>query len=571
MVKKIRDPIHGYIYLSDVEARAAADPLVLRLHNIHQNSFTYLTYPSTHNTRYPHSLGVLHVAGLMLNHGLINSSPPALTSLVAEIRTIVPQLPGVECIIQGIDKNANALESFLDEVPLDKLHEADSFYRSLYATTGMPAKEALLLKALAQGVRLAALLHDTGHPPYSHIVEYALQNSIPGYKDHESISTEIAQCVFRNCVEQLETAYYTDNGCKTAHQRFTQLSFLFALGILDKRVAPGLTGLRDSLFSGEVDPDRLDYVTRDINAAGISTLTYDLGRILDACEIGRVCPGKPFELRLTTGCLSAIELMFQARFHLYRWMIYHHDVVRRNLAIQRALDHLLDEAKMKGLPVRVVTLSEELMKRAGNIDGYFKFVDGCLQSYLYSVFDELKCHSSETANDIILFLNVVLFRKKDCLLSLWKRADQYYEFCNSVFNGSSSTPIVDFNRLLNDRYQKDFVHYGKKGRLKFAKHIEEVVNSALAPGKYFGLRGRRIFAYSFADFAAGPKDLLVWAGNVGIPANEISPSLASLTTAWLNSPQFMLYCEHPQGENPKDATIRARKDVSQIIKKALEQ
>ena len=44
--KVIRDPIHGFIHLSDLETAVLDSPLVQRLRYIHQNGFAYLVYPS---------------------------------------------------------------------------------------------------------------------------------------------------------------------------------------------------------------------------------------------------------------------------------------------------------------------------------------------------------------------------------------------------------------------------------------------------------------------------------------------------------------------------------------------
>ncbi|MBA2320857.1 MAG: hypothetical protein H0V89_06865, partial [Deltaproteobacteria bacterium] len=61
---EVRDPIHGAIGLSAAEANVADHPFVQRLRGITANGFSHLPFPGATHTRYAHSLGVMHLAGL---------------------------------------------------------------------------------------------------------------------------------------------------------------------------------------------------------------------------------------------------------------------------------------------------------------------------------------------------------------------------------------------------------------------------------------------------------------------------------------------------------------------------
>ena len=61
--KVIRDPIHGDIFLSELELRVIDTPEFQRLRRIKQLGMTYLVYPSANHTRFEHSIGALHLAG----------------------------------------------------------------------------------------------------------------------------------------------------------------------------------------------------------------------------------------------------------------------------------------------------------------------------------------------------------------------------------------------------------------------------------------------------------------------------------------------------------------------------
>jgi len=60
--KSVRDPLYGFIHLSEREAALIATPFMHRLTRIKQLAHTYLVYPSAVHTRFEHSLGVLHMA-----------------------------------------------------------------------------------------------------------------------------------------------------------------------------------------------------------------------------------------------------------------------------------------------------------------------------------------------------------------------------------------------------------------------------------------------------------------------------------------------------------------------------
>ncbi|MBU0762143.1 MAG: HD domain-containing protein [Candidatus Altiarchaeota archaeon] len=66
--KIIRDPIHGNIRLDDLATELMDTSYVQRLRNIKQNGFCYLVYPSMNSTRFEHSLGVYHLAGVLSSH-----------------------------------------------------------------------------------------------------------------------------------------------------------------------------------------------------------------------------------------------------------------------------------------------------------------------------------------------------------------------------------------------------------------------------------------------------------------------------------------------------------------------
>ncbi len=133
---EIRDPIHGFIHLSDMEKNIIDTEPFQRLRNIKQLGLTYYVYPGATHTRFEHSLGVMHTA----------------TQIVSSI---------------------------LDKHRMENLSE----YLGLIG-------KGYLEDRLKTTTRLAALLHDLGHPPLSHSSESLL------IKEHEEYSTEIIETYY---------------------------------------------------------------------------------------------------------------------------------------------------------------------------------------------------------------------------------------------------------------------------------------------------------------------------------------------------------------------------------------
>ncbi|MFP3164946.1 HD domain-containing protein [Acidianus ambivalens] len=72
-MKLIRDPIHGYIEISDKMNKIISDPYFQRLRYIKQTAMAYMVYPSMLHSRFEHSLGVMHLAREFARYVISNS------------------------------------------------------------------------------------------------------------------------------------------------------------------------------------------------------------------------------------------------------------------------------------------------------------------------------------------------------------------------------------------------------------------------------------------------------------------------------------------------------------------
>ena len=159
----------------------------------------------------------------------------------------------------------------------------------------------------------AALLHDLGHGPFSHVFE-----RVTGVH-HERLGQRV--------VLDPESE---------VHRILIQHDATLPERIVDLlRCRPRRT-LYCDVLSSQLDADRLDYLLRDNLQTGSGYGDYDLTWLLHALTVdpdsGR--------LAVTSKGVSAVEAYLQARYHMYR-NVYFHKVVRAaegmvKLALHRA-------------------------------------------------------------------------------------------------------------------------------------------------------------------------------------------------------------------------------------------
>ncbi|MGB8220051.1 MAG: HD domain-containing protein [Methanoregula sp.] len=62
--KIIKDPVHGYVEIDEEILPLLDSPAIQRLRYIRQLGFSYLVYPGANHTRFEHSVGTMHLAGV---------------------------------------------------------------------------------------------------------------------------------------------------------------------------------------------------------------------------------------------------------------------------------------------------------------------------------------------------------------------------------------------------------------------------------------------------------------------------------------------------------------------------
>ncbi len=280
---EIRDPIHKTIIIDEPERLVVDHPWIQRLRHIRQLGFVSLVYPGAVHDRFQHSLGVMHLAG-------------------QRFRRLIDERPK----------------------PLAGVEAADLEYGYRLA-------------------RLAGLLHDAGHAPFSHTAEVFLppvervllpadwyragQRPTGRQATHEDLSLAVVHgLVGEGCLDE-PTARDVAAVLSPAIRRSRRLSSLGSL-----------VGILRALVSGEVDADRCDYLLRDAHFAGVSYGTYDLTRLM-ATETVVDGPEGP-ELGLDVHGVHVLESLLMARYHMFLQVYFH--------KTPPAFEYYLDQAVAEG-------------------------------------------------------------------------------------------------------------------------------------------------------------------------------------------------------------------------------
>jgi len=227
-----------------------------RLRYIRQLALTYLVYPGAEHSRFAHSLGVMNFATRVFD------------TLLEKHRDLL----GWDQ--RRVDKNRQLL-------------------------------------------RLAALLHDVGHAPFSHASEELL-----GGRDHEPISSRI--------MGTKPVSDLLDRFDKVGITSKDVVEFFSA-----ESIDPDVAFLRE-IYSGEIDADKLDYLLRDSLYTGVHYGRFDFERLInslilieDPKDIGNNIVAIEF------GGLHALEGLVLARYFMFTQVYFH--------KIRRAFDHHLVE------------------------------------------------------------------------------------------------------------------------------------------------------------------------------------------------------------------------------------
>jgi len=294
--KYFRDPIHGSISFDKEREKLIIDLIntreFQRLRRIRQLGALFLTFHGAEHTRFTHSVGVAFLAKRIFD------------ALLA-----AGQIPGRR-----------------------------------------RAVERTRLVAIA-----AALLHDVGHGPFSHLYEKVFNE-----RRHEEWTRLIVR----------------DAGGETGR-------LLRRAGLVEEILAVYTHAYRPSfvadIVSSQLDADRLDYLLRDSFMTGVAYGRYDLEWILTNLRLAR--RGKDRDLRLAINGMKgyhAAEQFVIGRYLMYQQVYYHKTSRAAEQMIRTALQRLVDAHKETGgFPEPCPAPIRRLIQTGGNlpVEDYLRLDD----------------------------------------------------------------------------------------------------------------------------------------------------------------------------------------------------
>lgn len=223
-----------------------------------------------------------------------------------------------------------------------------------------------------EDIRLAALLHDVGHYPYSHLMEN-IDNitlteervntkkekqktvaSVPSpYPDHE----EVGRLIVTRQKDMLKAI-----GSKERAERIADI--FTRTGVNTPHIS--------RLVHSSLDLDRLDYLLRDSHSAGVPYGKIDINYILNNMKVS-----PKGMVGVTEKALPAAEHVLFARFFMHRTVYYHKTTFGIEVACKQLLKRLRDANKF-GIPS-----SGKAIRECVQTDRLGKFTDALVDNAIH--------------------------------------------------------------------------------------------------------------------------------------------------------------------------------------------
>jgi HD superfamily phosphohydrolase len=301
MIIEIMDPIYGLLKLNDVEREIIDTAEFQRLRRIKQLSSANFVYPSANHTRFEHSLGAMHLAGVMgevlTNKGYISS----------------------------------------DEI---------------------------------QKLRLAGLLHDVGHGPFSHLFEDAVSKK---YKtNHEEIGRRI---ITESSISDVIKKYGYDpvEVAQLANGIYPNNPFM------------------NAIIAGPLSADLMDYIQRDSYYTGAIYGRVNVMKIINSMHVYNN------QLCIEKDAVSAFEGMTIARYEMFKEVYFHKTSRAADVMLRHAIelyDNITSFADPKDLKhyieltddILIATILKSEEKEAQNARNFVK--DYLTRNLLKLVYEE---------------------------------------------------------------------------------------------------------------------------------------------------------------------------------------
>lgn len=256
-IKKIYDSVHRFIHVDEVESLLINTAPFQRLHYIHQLGVTYFVYPGGTHRRFEHSLGVMELATRIYDEITSGDLPKKLTDMMPRFGTFEYR-----------------------------------YWRRV--------------------LRLAALCHDLGHLPFSHVAEHRLL----GTGGHERWTEKIMKSPFLEPVWKCFSAESLQDGI----HRDVKLDVMkVALGEkkFEGEFTPWQRVVTEIVTGDFFGADRIDYLLRDSKCTGLAYGLFDYHQLIEMLKV-IMTPEGDLALGVEENGIESCEALLLARHYMHK-------------------------------------------------------------------------------------------------------------------------------------------------------------------------------------------------------------------------------------------------------------
>lgn len=303
--KVIHDSVHGTNIFYPHEITLLDLPIIQRLRRISQTDVASYVFPAGNHNRFEHTIGVTAIAGQMVDAIFLKHR---------------------DCLKQD--------KSFI-----------------------------------FNNCRVAAILHDCGHGPFSHLSEHVYEKSfesirqknpiLSGASAHEILSYYIATS------EPLKE--FNERIIKGIYEIEIDLDFIgeMIVGYIDKS-QKSTYAYAIEIINGAFDADKLDYILRDSHSTGIR-MALDLPRLMYTLDVIKDLDGL-IRLAIDISGVSALEEIVFNKMMLTS-ALYHHHKVRAAGCILKDVFRFSDKFH---LPVDYLNYTDDQVLNLDNVNEVIK-------------------------------------------------------------------------------------------------------------------------------------------------------------------------------------------------------
>lgn len=287
--KTLLDSVHGNIEIPiDYFNEIIDTPYFQRLRRIEQNSCRSV-FPSARHDRFIHSIGVFHLGSRIANAIMHKCGPDGENNLPVNAEKVI------------------------------------------------------------ETYRLACLLHDIGHTPFSHTFEEYFNYDILISKLKElfndnQLNEDIASSKKKAAEHEVISAYVAVSVFRERYSKKDSIDWMLLARMItgfhyleNKEPKKSFENAMIELIHGDIiDADGLDYVCRDVWAGGYRNFNIDLSRLINSIFINRDEAGN-YSVSYSSKALNEIETVLNVKNFQYLYVINHHKVLLEQYYLVEAM------------------------------------------------------------------------------------------------------------------------------------------------------------------------------------------------------------------------------------------